>query len=106
VGVVGLPHFGGAFAVDKNKLNQPVFYLAEFRQDGKLTAKMRTITKHTSTDLEEVDVRIRQALKNLDISEVTDISLPQDLSPHGLRRFAENGMSECSMFQCTQEPHL
>ncbi|KAI8578417.1 hypothetical protein K450DRAFT_246693 [Umbelopsis ramanniana AG] len=52
---------------------------------------MRTITKHTSTDLEQVDVRIRQALKNLDISEVADVGLLQDLSVQGLRRFAENG---------------
>jgi hypothetical protein len=66
---------------------------------------MRTITKHTSTDLEEVDARIRQALKSLDISEVADLDLLQDQSLQSIRRFAENGMSECTLFQYTQEQH-
>ncbi|KAH8551518.1 rab-GTPase-TBC domain-containing protein [Umbelopsis sp. PMI_123] len=52
---------------------------------------MRTITKHTSTNLEQVDARIREALKNLDISEIPDVGNLQDLSLQSIRDFAENG---------------
>lgn len=48
-------------------------------------------TKHTSTDLELVDARIREALKSLAISDVVMTETLQDLSIENIRRFAETG---------------
>ncbi|KAG2183345.1 hypothetical protein INT43_006350 [Umbelopsis isabellina] len=48
-------------------------------------------TKHTSTDLELVDIRIREALKSLAISDVAITENLQDLSMENIRRFAETG---------------
>jgi hypothetical protein len=63
-------------------------------------------TKHTSTNLELVDLKIREALKSLAISDVVIDENLQDLSMKNIRRFAETGKSTVylgnSCLQCAQ----
>jgi hypothetical protein len=58
---------------------------------------MKTTTKHTSTDLEQVDAKIKEALKNLSISEIVNVGNLEDLSMTSIRRFAENGRSKSAL---------
>jgi hypothetical protein len=58
---------------------------------------MKTTTKHTSTDLEQVDAKIREALKNLFISKIVNVGNLEDLSMTSIRRFAENGRSKSAL---------
>lgn len=58
---------------------------------------MKTTTKHTSTDLEQVDAKIKEALKNLSISEIVNGGNLEDLSITSIRRFAENGRSKSAL---------
>lgn len=66
---------------------------AEFLWIAGFPATMVMTTKHTSTDLELVDIRIREALKSLAISDVVITENLQDLSMENIRRFAETGKS-------------
>jgi hypothetical protein len=56
-----------------------------------LQVLMKPTTKHTSTDLEQLDARIKDVLKNLSIPETVFAQDLEDLTVEGVRRFAENG---------------